>query len=407
MPRIETVLQVFLASPNDLAPERDALGQVVAELNSLWARKLGVRLDLIRWETHAFPALGDDAQDVINQQVPEDFDLFVGLMWARFGSPTGRAGSGTQEEFERALARYRADPTAVQLMIYFKDAPKQPSEIDPEQLLTVQAFRERVRNEGGLHWSFIDTEDFAQNVRIHLTRFVQAWLARQPSRGSLEHVSAESALVGLSPATNGEKEELGFLDLVESATETLQALTATQERMTAITNDLRANLVRRAAEIEDAKKSLAVSPATGKRVVNRIADDMEQFVRLMQVEATGFSQGLDEVIGATGTIASLALDFGPNSPAVNALPTLADQVENFGRILGNNGRITASLRETVASSPRITTAYNRAKRRTVDILGRVAQTLSSASDTCLQVAEGIRALLPKGDPDASGDPATM
>ena len=74
--------------------ERNLFQEIVAEWNQTWARNLGLRLELLRWEQDAYPGIGTDSQDVINHQIPEDYDLFIGLMWSRFGTPTARAGSG-------------------------------------------------------------------------------------------------------------------------------------------------------------------------------------------------------------------------------------------------------------------------------------------------------------------------
>src|SRR5438034_3225907 len=107
MPRDERVVVVLVASPSDLEPERNRLEEVIRELNLTWSRTLHVRLELVRWETHGYPGIGRDAQDVLNRELTDDPDIFIGLMWGRYGTPTGRAGSGTEEEFTRALARYR------------------------------------------------------------------------------------------------------------------------------------------------------------------------------------------------------------------------------------------------------------------------------------------------------------
>ena len=123
MPRQEQIFSVLVASPSDVQDERQSLEEIIQELNITWSRELGIRLELVRWETHAYPGISDDAQEVINQQIPTDYDLFIGVMWCRYGTPTGRAGSGTVEEFNRAKSRYDQDSTSVQLMIYFKDAP--------------------------------------------------------------------------------------------------------------------------------------------------------------------------------------------------------------------------------------------------------------------------------------------
>lgn len=154
MARQEHVLSVFVASPDDVEAERGKLEDVIRELNVAWSRELGIRLDLVRWETHAYPGMGADAQDVINDQIPDDYDIFVGIMWCRYGTPTGRAGSGTVEEFDRAKTRHDREPNSVQLMAYFKDEPVPPSQLDPEQLLKVNAFRDSLGDEGALYWKF-------------------------------------------------------------------------------------------------------------------------------------------------------------------------------------------------------------------------------------------------------------
>jgi hypothetical protein len=87
MPRTETILRVFVASPSDVIEERQLLEEVVKELNLTWSKNLGIRLELVKWETHAFPGIGDDPQAVINTEIGDDYDIFIGIMWTRFGSP--------------------------------------------------------------------------------------------------------------------------------------------------------------------------------------------------------------------------------------------------------------------------------------------------------------------------------
>ena len=88
--------RVFVASPRDVSAEREALERVVTEVNQTHGVPLGYSIELWRWETHATPD-GGRPQDVINAQLPE-FDVFIGILWRRFGTPTGVAGSGTAED---------------------------------------------------------------------------------------------------------------------------------------------------------------------------------------------------------------------------------------------------------------------------------------------------------------------
>ena len=159
MPKQRTVLTIFVASPDDVAVEREILKDVVRELNLTWSSSLGIQLDLVEWTTHARPGIGLDPQSVINQQLGDDFDIFIGIMWTRFGSPTGRAGSGTEEEFTRALERYRTDPSSIKIMFYFKDEAVPPSSLDLVQYSRVRDFRERLGSEGAMYWRFTSEFD--------------------------------------------------------------------------------------------------------------------------------------------------------------------------------------------------------------------------------------------------------
>src|SRR5690606_4582789 len=188
MPKIEQVLSIFLASPGDVSDERGRVDAFVDEWNNLWSEDLGVHLRLVRWETHAYPAVGADGQDVINTQIGEEYDLFLGIMWKRFGTPTGRAASGTVEEFERALARYRASGNP-QLMFYFKKVDSDAGDT-AAQLQAVQQFRDRLaKKDGVLYWEFLSSEQFGQLVRVHLTRHIQNWAKRYRQRPETVHAA--------------------------------------------------------------------------------------------------------------------------------------------------------------------------------------------------------------------------
>src|SRR5437763_408938 len=120
MPKNVTVLRVLVSSPGDVKEERMSLGPVVDELNKVWLARHDVRLELVNWETDVHPGIGDYPQAVINEQFGEDYDIFIGCMWTRFGHPTGGGfGSGTEEEFERAYSRFKATSDKVRIMFYF------------------------------------------------------------------------------------------------------------------------------------------------------------------------------------------------------------------------------------------------------------------------------------------------
>jgi hypothetical protein len=81
---------IFIASPSDVAEERTKIREIVDEINRTVGRNAKIRLEVIGRETDAIPGFGADAQDVINNSMPREFDIFIGVMGHRFGKPTKR-----------------------------------------------------------------------------------------------------------------------------------------------------------------------------------------------------------------------------------------------------------------------------------------------------------------------------
>jgi hypothetical protein len=97
---------VFLASPGDVNDERHMVRQFFEHYNRHTAQLWGVRFEVIDWENYATIGVGRP-QELITAQTLERFRdslaLVIGIMGQRFGSPTGKAESGTEEEFNAWL----------------------------------------------------------------------------------------------------------------------------------------------------------------------------------------------------------------------------------------------------------------------------------------------------------------
>ena len=172
MPSEVTKLQIFVASPADVQKEHDRLSAVVKELNNDVARSKNLVLDLVQWKTHTHPGMGEDAQAVINEQISPT-DIFIGIMWKRFGTPTKRAPSGTVEEFQRAYELWKKNPQ-IRIMFYFNKTPYYPDVKELKQWKKVLDFRSSV-SESGLIADYEDVEDFEKQVRSHLNKLVLNW----------------------------------------------------------------------------------------------------------------------------------------------------------------------------------------------------------------------------------------
>src|SRR5438045_1658210 len=98
MPQQIIEYRCLLISPGDVAEERDALTKLVNDWNAQIGCGLGVRVELVRWESHATPDMSGPPQEVINTQLLGDCDLGIAVFWSRLGTPTSTHPSGSVEE---------------------------------------------------------------------------------------------------------------------------------------------------------------------------------------------------------------------------------------------------------------------------------------------------------------------
>ena len=102
------IVKVFIGSPSDTINERNKISEIIEELNQTIGYNSDILVQSIMWENNVRPTIGLDGQDVINSQT-QDYDIFVGMMWKKYGSPTPRAGSATDEEYSHALKSFRSN----------------------------------------------------------------------------------------------------------------------------------------------------------------------------------------------------------------------------------------------------------------------------------------------------------
>jgi hypothetical protein len=400
MPRRETILRVFVASPSDLAEERETLESVIRELNNTWSKTLEIRLELVGWETHTYPAFGDDAQSVINDQIAGDYDIFIGIMWTRFGTPTGRAGSGTAEEFYRAYKRHQENPHQVRIMFYFKDAPISPSDLEPEQLASIRNFQKELGEKGGYYWTFTNGDEFAQLARMHLGRQAQEW----GKSWGLEMIGGEAAVqteeaspllvakVELEREDDIEYDDEGYLDLLEAGQESFESMNEAMARMTTALQELGAKVGTGADELNKAKSPTGnIDIKQAKRISNRVAEALSTFAALMEVDVPVFAGSYSSGMEAFSRAFSLAEDFGPQDK--EDLKKAYESIQQlYSTITEVKGQML-SFRDTIANTPRATTMYNRARKRALSILDKLDEEFAAALNLASEMEKTLSLLL--------------
>ena len=105
-------VKVFVSSPGNLGPERLLVARVCRRIG----RSIGVPIQTLLWEggsdvepaVTAFPpsVTGGGPQAVIDRRVWEElggYDVYLGMIWHRIGTPTGDYRSGTEAEYRSAV----------------------------------------------------------------------------------------------------------------------------------------------------------------------------------------------------------------------------------------------------------------------------------------------------------------
>ena len=181
----------MVASPGDVQAERDVLRTVLEELNQGIAGEHGLRLELARWETDAYPGLHPEGPPGLIDAILriEDCDILIGIFWKRFGTPVQDANSGTEHEFRRAYEAWQ-HTRRPHIMVYFNQRPYKPrTKAEADQWGQVLDFRENFPQEG-LWWPYKGKSQFEKLVRQHLTRFIREQMSRPADTPRARHEPA-------------------------------------------------------------------------------------------------------------------------------------------------------------------------------------------------------------------------
>jgi len=163
------IIRLFVSCPGDVEAELEQLASVVQELNTIlraFVRHERVVVELVHWKTHVHADMTGSPQEVVDRQLGS-YDIYLGVMWSRFGTPTDRAGSGTEHEFRAAYEGWEERRSPAKVLVYFCDQPITPATLDPEQLRLVMAFRDELKLKG-LVKAYATHETFSSTVRPDL-----------------------------------------------------------------------------------------------------------------------------------------------------------------------------------------------------------------------------------------------
>jgi len=367
-------LSIFFAAPSDVVDEKYRLERVVEELNRTWSDYLRVRLRLLTGEKDVHPAVGEDAQAVINSQIGDDYDVFFAVMWTRFGSRTKRAPSGTYEEFQRAFHRHRDCPGSVEIMFYFRDAKISPSKVKPRQLENVRKFKSELGKLGVCYCSFSDLDEFDMLARMHLGKVM---IKRSATSGITEDLLLPTGLLGhMVAAIDSHEPPVTLGDLLQQSDDAFTRLVDSARRVEGLADTLAEKLVTCARRWPDSGIVTADDVHVARRIAEFAAAELEGFVLRLDPEvrifSTSYALALDALSRSAVAIPS------EDSAQLERLSRVIDVYEAVDKAFEQFGQVVRDLDQALGISPALTPRLSTAERAAADALKRYEEMLGQA-----------------------------
>jgi hypothetical protein len=184
-------ISVFIASPGDLAPERQIFKETIDKLNSGFADGAGITFVSLGWQDLKAQT-GRRTQSVINQEILKS-DVFILALHRRWGqkAPDSQFSSYTEEEFYLALSLWKKKKSP-EVMVFFKNVDSAFLSDPGSELKKVLAFRRKLEDGRAILIRNFNTEvDFGNEIDGHLRAF---------ARGDWDALRAEPPEIKLSRA---------------------------------------------------------------------------------------------------------------------------------------------------------------------------------------------------------------
>lgn len=166
MAKTKTEYDLLISCPGDVAPVVKLINSVVKKFNDSYSDILSIRLNAKHWSNSSYNQSGGKAQALLNKQFIHDCDAAIAIFWTRFGAPTDRYGSSTEEEIEDMLAAGK------QVFLYFCAKPVDPelllSEKTREQYQKVKDYQKKYADKG-IYSSYSSDKEFKEKLFAHLS----------------------------------------------------------------------------------------------------------------------------------------------------------------------------------------------------------------------------------------------
>ena len=175
MPETIQLFRLFVGAPSDVDEALDVIRGQIEQWNRDHGPLTRARVEFTNWRTHSHPAAGSRPQMLLNRQVVDRSDIVVGVFRFRFGTPTGVADSGTEEEIRRSIKKGKT------VMVYFAQFPTRRQRREHDEFVRIEKFKKKL-GERAIYHTYTDLPGFEEAFRQHLAGAMNDLLKKHASQ---------------------------------------------------------------------------------------------------------------------------------------------------------------------------------------------------------------------------------
>ena len=392
MPRNVTTLDILLVSPTDVASERSLVVDRISNWNLRNGVRLGVNFNILRWEE--IPAgFGAEPQDVVNQRIGSDYDAIIAIFWNRVGTATKNFASGSVEEYERALERFKAGEK-VEISFYFKTTPINPNNIDIEQIALLRDLKSKIGPDGGLYKEFDTNDKFSNEIDLLLDSLASRLgpvVSRISAIPTLNPTVGKGVRVENVKDVSVELEGRGLIDINEDISERIEEITAFAQEISKNMEDLGARVAQSKDGMNAAKDiSGEIILKQAKPIISQLSKYMDEFSEFSEITTPKLIEVSVLFTNDLRELVDVSKDFDHSDEQIlaavsssislqDSMTGVADQLEEFQR--------------NVETLQRMSREFNIAKRRLSSTIQSMADGMRNSASLLQPSIRELEALL--------------
>lgn len=363
------IITIFISSPGDVKSERKFAIDEMQSWNQRNSEKTGCFLNPRTWEDVVAPDQDESSQNVINQQIGDSYDVFLGLMWSRFGTPTQAADSGTEEEYDRAIERKNSG-THLNLSFFFKTSDVPMNLIDADQITKVSAFKKKISAAGCFYKEFSEDIHLSRGLNIlfdTIAKNLEKYPILErgistPSDRSVPPSGKQNMSCGNTAGSD--EDALGLFDLNDMLEKTSAAIVILVSDWGNEIESLGVAMRDSTDQLDNMSKFGQPDQQLVRKKVAQTAEQLDQFAEFCETKIEEIESEMSELISTLQGIADVSKDFNRTEDDID---NTCQSIEQLA--VGMEGAMDATLSfaDSVAALPRLSKEFNKSRARVVSV----------------------------------------